>query len=152
MQNYSKIIELIKTVEERNELYSEIDLVSQALFREGELKNVLENQISIVLKDYIGEGNARELISDKLSELKKLLDGLEIVKLNLAFEHSESTVDKIIAYLRKNLSEKIILEIHYEPNILGGVIFEFKGIYRDYTLKTKLEEVFKNKKEKLFTL
>ena len=145
----SQLLQSIKTIEDRNRLYSGIELVSEAIYKEGELLKVLDSQISKNLREYIGDGTSQEVVSEKLSDLKNSLADLAVVKLTLAFEPSESTIDKIITFVRQTLSEKIILEVRFEPKILGGVILEFRGLYRDYTLKSRLDEVFKNKREEL---
>lgn len=145
------IFESIKTVEDRNKLLSEIELVSDAIYKEGELDKVLNAQVSKTLREYVGDESSREILSKMLSDLKKTLEELAVVKLTLAFEPAESTVNKIITFIRQNLAENTVLELRFEPKILGGAIFEFKGLYKDYTLKSKLDEVFKNKREELFS-
>jgi len=159
-----QLLQSIKTVEDKNRLYSEIEVVLAAIYKEGELVKVLSSQVSRTLAEYVGNPPAsqaralragetsQEIIPQKLSDLKKSLDELVVVKLTLAFEPSKSTIDKILAFLRQNLGEKTILEVKFESKILGGVIFEFRGLYGDYTLKTKLEEVFKNKREELYKI
>ena len=146
---YPNILSTIKTVEDRNRLYSEIEVVSAAIYKEGELMKVLSSQVSRTLAEHIGNETSTEALSRKISDLKKSLDGLVVVKLTLAFEPSTSTIDKILAFLRQNLGEKTILEVKFESKILGGVIFEFKGLYKDYTLKSRLEEVFRTKREEI---
>ena len=143
----SKLLSTINTTEDRNRLYSEIELVSAAIYKEGELVKVLGSQVSRTLAEHIGNETSTETLSRKISDLKKSLDELAVVKLTLAYEPSQSTIDKILAFLRQNLGEKIILEVKFESKILGGVIFEFRGLYRDYTLRTKLDDIFKNKRD-----
>ncbi|OGH19174.1 MAG: hypothetical protein A2868_00020 [Candidatus Levybacteria bacterium RIFCSPHIGHO2_01_FULL_40_15b] len=146
---YPNILSTIKTVEDRNRLYSEIEVVSAAIYKEGELMKVLSSQVSRTLAEHIGNETSTEALSRKISDLKKSLDGLVVVKLTLAFEPSTSTIDKILAFLRQNFGEQTILELRFESKILGGVIFEFKGLYKDYTLKSRLEEVFRTKREEI---
>src|SRR3990167_9170319 len=120
---YPNILSTIKTVEDRNRLYSEIEVVSAAIYKEGELMKVLSSQVSRTLAEHIGNETSTEALSRKISDLKKSLDKLVVVKLTLAYEPSQSTVDKMLAFLRRNLGEKIILDLGVEPLILGGVIF-----------------------------
>jgi len=145
----SQLLQSIKTVEDRNRLYFEIGLVSDAIYKGGELEKVLDSKISKTFAEYVGSERSQEILSRKLSELKKSLDELVVVKLTLAFEPSTSTIDKILAFLRQNFGEQTILELRFESKILGGVIFEFKGLYKDYTLKSRLEEVFRTKREEI---
>ena len=154
MDELSRILSSTKTARDRDRLINEIDLVSNALYKEKELPEVLETQISETLWEYIGKAPdiTREIISEKLLRLKKALGELSVMTLTLAFDPAESTINKLTSYVRKNLEEKIILEFKLEPNILGGTILEFKGLYRDYTLRTKLDDVFNNRKEEVYRI
>ncbi|OGH16212.1 MAG: hypothetical protein A3C30_02505 [Candidatus Levybacteria bacterium RIFCSPHIGHO2_02_FULL_40_18] len=147
-----KFLSKVYTTEDRVRLYSEIELVSEAIYKEGELNKVLASRVSKALVEYIGSESSYEILSEKLSELKKALDQLVIMKLTLAFEPSEQTIKKIVTFIRENLDEKTIFEICQQPNILGGAILEFKGLYRDYSLKTRLEEIFKSKRDELYKI
>ena len=146
------ISESIKTVEDRDRLYSEIELLSEAIYKEGELKKALDSQISGTLRNHIADDESRETLSQRLLDLKRALDEFSVVKLTIAFEPTESTIDKLMDFVRNNIGGKTILALHVEPKLLGGAIFEFKGLYRDYTLKTKLEKVFEDKKEELYKI
>jgi F0F1-type ATP synthase delta subunit len=145
------LLSAVKTTGDRNRLYSEIELVSQAMYKEEELKKVLNAGVSKQLGDYLSGDLSHEMLSAKLSDLKKSLGELKVVKVTIAYEAPESTIQKIIGLVRQNFGEKTILELGVEPLILGGLIFEYGGLYRDYTLKTKLSEVFKNKKEEILS-
>lgn len=157
MNDYS--LSSIKTIEEKRRLYSEISLVLEVLFRQqADLEKILEAKVSPQLRAYIlgllqGKSldeTLREKIAKTLAEIKNKAEGLEAITLTLAFQAQQSTIDKISSFARQNLGENTIIEINVEPNILGGAIIVFNGRYHDYSLKTKLEEVFKTKREELF--
>ena len=157
MNDYS--LSSIKTLEERKRLYSEISLVLDVLFRQqADLEKILDTKVSPQLRTYILgllqgkplDEALREKIAKNLAEIKNKAEGLQAITLTLAFEAQQSTIDKISAFARQLLAENIIIEINVEPSILGGAIIVFKGLYRDYSLKAKLEEVFKTKREELF--
>jgi len=155
MNDYS--LSSTKTQEERKRLYSEISLVQDALFRQQDFKKILDTKVSPQLGNYISgflqdrplNAHAIEKIADRLAEIKKKLDGLKIVSLTLAIEPKKSTIDKIIFFVREHIEKDIIIEINVEPNIIGGAIIVFNGLYRDYSLKTKLDEVFRTKREQI---
>lgn len=157
MNDYS--LSSIKTLEERKRLYSEISLVLDVLFRQqADLEKILDTKVSPQLRTYILsllqgkplDEALREKIAKTLAEIKNKAEGLQAITLTLAFEAQQSTIDKISSFARQTLGENIIIEINVEPNILGGAIIVFNGLYHDYSLKTKLEEVFKTKREELF--
>lgn len=151
----------IKTLEERKRLYSEISLILEVLFRQqADLEKILDTKVSPQLRTYILDllqgkpldEALRERIAKTLAEIKKKAEGLQAITLTLAFEAQQSTIDRISSFARQTLGENIIIEINVEPGIIGGAIIVFNGLYRDYSLKTKLEEVFRTRREEIFSI
>src|SRR3989344_8057543 len=141
MDDIHKLISQINTEEERDKLYSEIGLLSDSFFKTGEFKKVLDSQVSKELRDFIGNDNSRETVTNKLSTLKAQLDTLSVIKLTLAVDPTQEIIKKIASFIKSGLNKNAIFKITVDPKILGGMILESNGLYRDYTLKSKLEEI-----------
>ena len=157
---YYDILRNIKTVDEVNRLVSEIDILLDSLFKAD--TNAFEkalNSISVVtsqaLKDTFLKNNANlgnyAMIKDLLIKLKEELQKFKVLKLSLAFEVSEGSIDNLFAWVLTNLGSGIILDIKEDKKIIGGASIEFEGKYKDLTLKKKLEEVFGSKREEILT-
>lgn len=158
---YSDILSNIKTTDQARELLSEIDILLDALFKTD--TNAFEkalNSISILASQTLREAFQKDNISfeDKtmikecLIGLKEEMQKLKTLKLSLAFEVSEGSIDNLFAWVVKNIGEGCILDIKEDKKILGGTIIEFEGKYKDLSLKKTLEETFANKKEEIMNL
>ena len=152
MDSISKVISQISTEEERDSLYKEISLLSDSFFKTGEFKKVLDSQVSKELRDFIGNNDSRETVTDALVTLKARLDTLSVIKLTLAVDPTQEIIKKIASFIKSGLNKNALLKITVDPKILGGMILESNGLYRDYTLHTKLLDVFKNRREEIFKI
>jgi len=155
---YSDILSNIKTVDQTNELGSEVDTLLDNLFKtENNAFEKTLNSISILTMQTLKEAflkynisfDDKTMIKEYLIGLKEQLQKLKILKLNLAFETSQNSIDNLFAWVLKNLGSGIILNINTDKSIIGGAIIEFNGRYKDLTLKKKLEEVFASKREEI---
>lgn len=86
----------------------------------------------------------REFNKDNVYQIFDSIE-LEISKLKtltmyLAFEPDELTLSQIGEYSRKNFSSTLLLDIKLDPNLFAGAALVWKGIYKDYSLRAKIEE------------
>lgn len=155
---YNDILSNIKTVDQANQLASEIDMLLDALFKtEDKAFEKALNSISDVHSQMLREALLKNNInSNNLSMTKEYLDGLkeEIkklkgIKLSLAFEPSHDSIDNLFAWVIQNLGSAIVLDIAVDKRILGGTIIEFEGKYKNLSLRKTLEEVFEEKEKEI---
>lgn len=83
----------------------------------------------------------KDNVYEIFSGLEKEIETLKILNLYLPFEPDELTLSQIGQTARKtfNLSA-LLLDIKVDPNLIAGSALAWKGVYRDYSLRAKLEE------------
>jgi len=154
---YFDLITSLKTVDEVNDLSSELDSLASILFksekmtfekallsiREATAKKIME----IFSKNKIDSN--KEAVRDFLETLKNLIQKFKIIKLILAFDPTYQTIEKIHEFVSENIGIGYILDIEIDETVLGGSVVIFNGIYKDFTLRKSLEEAFANKSLKL---
>ncbi len=157
---YSDLLSHIKTVDQARELTSEIDVLLDSLFKtENNAFDKALNSVSVVtsqmlksalggLKDNINLGDKTK-IQEYLIGIKEEIQKFKTLKLSLAFEPSEHTIDNLFAWVIQNLGSYVILDIDVDKKILGGAIIEYEGRYEDLSLKKRVEEVFGSKREEI---
>lgn len=134
---YSNILNRLRTKEEALRLEEEVDLLLEALYetKEGAFEEALTRSVrtwvSEEIKVSLGKNGVNK--TEFLKGLKEVLTKLKSLKLTLAFEPVEDTLDKIHNWVVREIGEGIILEITFNPNILAGAIIIFEGEYRDFS-------------------
>lgn len=73
-------------------------------------------------------------------DLEKTLPQIPLVTLYLAFEPGETEIAQIGTYLRANFKNIQLFEIKYNPDLIGGAALSYKGTYRDYSLRKKIDD------------
>lgn len=79
-------------------------------------------------------------ISAFLDTLEGELQTLPTVTLRLAFEPQYDLVKNISKWFDAELRSHVLLEVIVDPTVIGGLIVEWNGAHRDYTLKKIIQE------------
>ncbi len=155
---YFDLITSLKTTQEIASLVSEIDTLMLTLFKsekvsmEKALDSISEESASKITQIFSKNNldiNDKDVVTDFFETLKKLVKKFKVIKLVLAFDPSNKTIENIHNFVKDTLGIGYILDIEISENVLGGAIVIFNGKYNDYTLKKKIEDVFADKNETL---
>lgn len=74
-------------------------------------------------------------------ELEANLPKLTTLTLYLTFEPDEKPLSQIGEYARKTFNNKsLLLDIKYDPKLIAGAALSFKGVYRDYSVRSRIDE------------
>ena len=89
----------------------------------------------------INKDNVYKIFEDLEKETLKLTP----LTLYLTFEPDDATLSQICKRAREiftgtSVSKLLIFDIKYDPRLIAGTALSFKGVYRDYSLRSKIEE------------
>lgn len=73
------------------------------------------------------------------AEIEKETNNLKTLTMYLTFEPDEATLSQLGNYVRANFSQTLVLDIKLNPTLIAGTALVWNGVYRDYSLKAKLE-------------
>ena len=149
----SKLIAKIRTTDEREKLNEELDLLLESLYREkgagfeSTMFSKIRYWVSEIIKSEVSNNSSE--IEIYLKEIISHMGNLKVLSLKLAFEPTDTSIDKFFAFVRKNVGEGIILSFEYDPRLLGGAVITYKGEYRDFSLRRLFENEYKLKEKEL---
>lgn len=73
------------------------------------------------------------------SDLDDRAHDLKILTLYLSFEPDENVLSQIGSYARKTFEmPQLLLDIKLDPSLIAGGALSWKGVYRDYSLRSQL--------------
>lgn len=132
--------------------YTMTDLRHRIRILKAYLKNLLFGQakslelppedvawLNALSKDFISQFSKDNLYS-KFSELEKKLSSLSPLVVYLSFEPGREQIDAIGGWIKKNLTTSPLIEIKIDPGLLGGVALVNKGVYKDYSLRARIQQ------------
>jgi len=153
---YFDLITSLKTTQEVINFVSEIDALQLAFFKsektsiEKALTSISLNSANKITQAFSKNNldtNNRVVVSGFFETLKELIKKLKTIKLVLAFDPTDKTIEKIHNFVKDILGIGYVLDIETSEDVLGGAIVIFNGKYNDFTLKKRVEDAFilKNK-------
>ena len=138
----------VMTVAQQRQVVAELDALLAATFEtdsDKTLKKVLAEKLRLGTKDVIEEILVVEKVGGDWQKLKNLLESLKanilslpVAKLTLAFEPDLAFASEIATKLREKFSAPLLLDLAFDPQILGGVALVYDGRIYDLTLASKL--------------
>ena len=150
----NEVNSLFTTVYTRQDLllfYKEIDQFIAELFKgDGTFEEKVNGYLPWDKKDSILEFLKTEKvrldnpveIKETMSKIQKLGDALPVVSLKLAFDPPENILKNLSSWFLRRMQRKVVFEIARERAIIGGVYISYNGLYKDYTLRTKMNTYF----------
>lgn len=82
----------------------------------------------------------KDNVYEIFSALEKLSADLKVLTIYLTFEPDELTLNQLGTTARNNFNFPVLLlDIKIDPNLIAGAALSWKGVYRDYSLRAKLE-------------
>lgn len=79
-------------------------------------------------------------LTQKLYRLENKSNQLPFLTMYLPFEANGETAKLIGSMVRQLFNPNLFLDIKYDPSLLAGCALVWKGIYKDYSLKERIEE------------
>lgn len=127
---FSDVLQQVKTSDDVDVLLQDIDVLVDSKYRLKD-EGKLNPKTTKVLREYKGS----------LDVLRKGLRSLPVVRLTLAFEPDEKTVNMVIDWCRREVDTQAVVKMDVDEAIVGGAKVSFGGRYGDFTLRNKLAKV-----------
>lgn len=86
------------------------------------------------------ESFSKDNLSQNLGSLTKKISSMQILTVYLPIDVTDEALDQIGSKVRNLFGEKFLLDIKYNPNLIAGCALSWKGIYKDYSLHSKISE------------
>lgn len=76
-----------------------------------------------------------------LAELENNIQKIIPLIIYLPFETDDQAILNISIFVRQTFNQpSLVLDIKYDPNLIAGCALSWKGVYKDYSLRARIEE------------
>ncbi len=82
----------------------------------------------------------KDNLASVFEELQRQITLLQTLTIYLTFNPDEQTIQQMGEFTRRTFSPLMMLDIKYNPNLIAGTALVWKGIYKDYSLRSKIED------------
>ncbi|KKQ51415.1 hypothetical protein A2865_02810 [Candidatus Woesebacteria bacterium RIFCSPHIGHO2_01_FULL_39_17] len=150
---YEVFIDRIKTNEDKERLLEEIEVLLTGIYEDKgyALDSLLQTGVRSWVSSYIREEFSKSGVNREsfLRGLEKELRGLKDVYLTIAFEPTQDQIDTMASFLKQEIGSSIILNLSYDPQIIGGVQIIYEGLFRDFSFNRIFEKEFEEDREEI---
>ncbi len=144
------IVTLVRTKNEANEFQKQLDHLLSDLFTDVSFETLLREYVSYEKQEKLLTLFSKEHINIKqitgvqscLQDIKKIIAQIPVVTLAISFAPKQQMLEIIATWFLVNTKKPVLLDIIINRNLIGGAIIEYKGIFKDYSLKKILEEKY----------
>lgn len=82
----------------------------------------------------------KDNLSEIIEELETQINKLEVLTIFLPFDTTDEGLTQIGIHTRNTFGKVLLLDIKYNPLLIAGCAMSWKGIYKDYSLHSKIQE------------
>lgn len=75
-----------------------------------------------------------------LSKLEKDIKTLQTLTVYLSFDLPDEEKDRLGVWLRANFKKDLVFEIRLDQALIGGAALSWKGVYKDYSLRSRIDQ------------
>jgi hypothetical protein len=151
-----RLLANITTKREAERLLEEIEIIRNGLFGAGggAFESLLKNKVRAITAENIRLVFAKEGVDKRkyLDQIEELVMNMPNVSLILAFEPSEGAIERFYTKISDATGKQVLLDVVYEPQIIGGAVIIFNGRYRDFSFKKIFEAEFEKGRNKILAL
>lgn len=119
------------------------EYLSVKLYSTGDAYQYLDEQDAKWIKS-LPEDFLSKFTSDNIStiflEIEAEIQKLPILTIFISIEATEGVIEQIGSFVKNNFSSFKLIETKYDPNLIAGCALSWNGVYRDYSLRARVEE------------
>ncbi len=141
----SQLLTKLRTKDDLEILQGELDILDNALYQTtSKYEDVLHNSIRSWVSEIILKESNRETMGEYIKEVETELAKLPVLSASINFEPSQTFIDSISNWLKKNVNENIVVDILLNTASLGGIQLSYKGKYIDLSLRKRISAELEN--------
>lgn len=81
----------------------------------------------------------RDTVYKNLRAIEEAVVKIQPLIFYIAFDIPEEEVNNLGLWFRKNCQSNIIFDIRHDPNLIGGCAMSWHGVYKDYSVRSRIE-------------
>ena len=78
-------------------------------------------------------------LDKQFAELEKVISEVKTFQIYLPFEIPDEEIDRLGRWFKDNVGINCLVELDYNPNLIGGCSISSNGVIKDYSISQKLK-------------
>jgi hypothetical protein len=81
----------------------------------------------------------KETFYQSIGKIEQLVNQIKPLTIYISFPADEESIKNIGIKVRETYSQKVVIDLKYDPDLIGGCAFIWNGVYRDYSIRNTLK-------------
>jgi F0F1-type ATP synthase delta subunit len=81
----------------------------------------------------------KETFYQSIGKIEQLVNQIKPLTVYISFPADEESIKNIGIKVRETYSQKVVIDLKYDPDLIGGCAFIWNGVYRDYSIRNTLK-------------
>jgi F0F1-type ATP synthase delta subunit len=147
----AEIILSVKTKDQLDQILREIEEVEQAIYSKNEsaFTQLANSNTQKLLGSLLADKDTIESRNSVIESIRENLKKVQTIELMLGIDPSQEMIDKISAWVKKNISEYGVVDIKIDKEIIAGARISYQGRYIDATVNKDWSEFWKRIREEM---
>ena len=143
---HARLFDRVTSASDVLQLRQELEVLQKALYQVK--TDAWENALSSQVRTWVAAEISASVTNDTqskeqvLQDLLKQLEAIKTLRLTIAFEPSDIMLTKVREWVKAELGSMVVLEIEYQPSLIGGAIITWNGKYFNASVRQALDAVF----------
>lgn len=82
----------------------------------------------------------KESFYQTMGKIEQIVSTIKPLTIYLAFDPSPEQVTQIGSKVRELYAEKLVIDLKYNPELIGGSAFIWNGVYKDYSIRNRIQQ------------
>lgn len=147
-----ELLQQVHTTSDLRLLLREIDTLHSGLYRtanrswEELLRAAVRPQTARIAATWTGDKGKI------LDAVKTAAQRLRVLRLTLGFVPPQALVEELAGWVKQHVAANVILDVSFDPLVVGGAVVDFEGKYADLSLRPALDQVLVDSHERILKL
>ena len=126
-------------------LKGELESLEGAIYQSKDKYNeIIRSDIRSWVSEIVHKESAGKDVTKYIKELKNEIETVPVLSACIGFEPSSSFIESVSGWLKKNVDDKLVVDIVLNTMLLGGVQLSYAGKYLDLSLRKKISKELEN--------
>lgn len=82
----------------------------------------------------------KETFYQSMGKIEAIVNKIKPLTIYLSFDPDEEQIKQIGTKVREIYTEKLVIDIKFDPELIGGSAFIWNGVYKDYSIRNTIKQ------------
>lgn len=141
----SDSLRAIATVADQDEFLNLIDILRDSLYNKDIDINMRLKKIRIDFSQVLQKELENAVDKAKaLDDLRLAVKTMRVINMRVGFNYDLDFVRRLAGWIKDNVGEDVVADIVASQGLIGGAVISFDGKYRDYSVRSAVDKIWKN--------